>query len=70
MTMELLGGAALVAATITMGLVAGVFGLYAQTIMPGLRRTDDWTFVAVFQAIDRAIVNPWFMASFFSALWR
>jgi uncharacterized membrane protein len=36
--------------------------------MPGLRRTDDRTFVGAFQAIDRAIINPWFMACFFSAL--
>jgi uncharacterized membrane protein len=52
------------AATITMGLVAGVFVLYAHTIMPGLAKTDDRTFVAAFQAIDRAIINPWFMACF------
>lgn len=58
----------LVAATITMGLVAGVLGLYAHTIMPGLRTTDDRTFVGAFQAIDRAIINPWFMATFFGAL--
>lgn len=64
----LFGGAALVAATMTMGLVAGVFSLYATTIMPGLRRTDDRTFVAAFQPIDRAIINPWFMASFLGAL--
>jgi uncharacterized membrane protein len=68
MTMELLRGAALIAATITMGLVAGVFGLFSHTIMPGLRRTDDRTFVAAFQAIDRAIINSWFMASFLGAL--
>jgi len=66
--MELLRGAVLVAATMTVGLVAGVFVLYAHTIMPGLRRTDDRTFVAAFQSIDRAIINPWFMASFFGAL--
>ena len=29
---------------------------------PGLRRLDDQAFVAAFQALDRAIVNPWFMA--------
>ena len=58
----------LVAATVTTGLVAGVFGLYAHAIMPGLRRTDDRTFVAAFQAIDRAIINPWFMSCFFGAL--
>jgi uncharacterized membrane protein len=66
--MELLSGAGLLAATVTMGLVAGVFALYAHTIMPALRRTDDRTFVAAFQSIDRAIINPWFMASFFGAL--
>jgi uncharacterized membrane protein len=66
--MELVRGAALIAATITMGLMAGVFGLYSHTIMPGLRRTDDRTFVGAFQSIDRTILNPWFMASFFGAL--
>ncbi|GAA1397981.1 DUF1772 domain-containing protein [Catellatospora coxensis] len=50
-----------VAATVTMGIMAGVFGLYAHTVMPGLRRTDDRTFVGAFQALDRAIINPWFM---------
>jgi uncharacterized membrane protein len=60
--------ATLMAATITMGLVAGVFVLYAHTIMPGLGKTDDRTFVGAFQAIDRAIINPWFMPMFFGAL--
>jgi len=55
----------LIVATLAMGLVAGVFLLYAHTIMPGLRRTDDRTFVAAFQAIDRAIINPWFMVTSF-----
>jgi uncharacterized membrane protein len=55
----------LLGATLTMGLVAGVFALYAHTIMPALKQTDDRTFVAAFQSIDRAIINPWFMASAF-----
>ncbi len=42
--LKLSQGATLVAATMTMGLMAGVFGLYAHTIMPGLGRTDDRTF--------------------------
>jgi uncharacterized membrane protein len=58
----------LIAATMTMGLMAGVFGIYGNAIMPGLRRTDDRTFVAAFQSIDRAIINPAFMATFFGAL--
>jgi uncharacterized membrane protein len=59
----------LLVATVSMGLVAGVFTLYAHTIMPGLGRTDDRTFVGAFQSIDRAIINPWFLGGgFFGAL--
>jgi uncharacterized membrane protein len=65
---EVFRGAVLIAATITMGLVAGVFFAWANAIMPGLRRTDDRTFVGTFQAVDRAIINPLFMACFFGAL--
>ena len=54
----------LIAATMSMGLVAGVFGLYGHTIMPGLKKTDDRTFIAAFQSIDRAI-NPWFLGGGF-----
>lgn len=56
---------ALLFATVTSGLGAGVFLLYAHTIMPGLGATDDRTFVAGFAAIDRAILNPWFLAGGF-----
>ena len=55
----------LILATLTSGLVAGVYAFYAHTVMPGLGRTDDRTFVAGFQALDRAIVNPWFMGTGF-----
>ena len=55
----------LLLAAVTSGLDAGVFVLYAHTVMPGLARTDDRTFVAAFQAIDRAIINPWFMLGAF-----
>ena len=58
----------LIAATMATGLAAGVFGLYQHTVMRGLARTDDRTFVGAFQAMDRAIINPWFMSSFFGAL--
>jgi uncharacterized membrane protein len=63
--MNTLRAVSLVGATITMGLVTGTFALFAHTIMPGLRNTDDHTFVAAFQSIDRAIVNPWFMSTAF-----
>jgi uncharacterized membrane protein len=66
--MEIVRGAALLAATLTVGLMAGVFGLYANAIMPGLRALDDRTFVGSFQSIDRAIINPLFLGTFFGAL--
>lgn len=52
-------------ASIAAGLTAGVFFLYANAIMPGLRRVDDRTFVGAFQAIDRAIINPIFLGGCF-----
>lgn len=61
-------GQILVAAALTVGLVAGVFALYSHTIMRGLDKTDDRTFVSAFNEIDKAINNPLFMATFFGAL--
>jgi uncharacterized membrane protein len=63
--MEFWRTAVLILATLTVGAMAGVMGLYANTIMPGLRRTDDRTFVGAFQAIDTAIINPLFPLTFF-----
>ena len=57
MSLKLSQTIALLGATLTMGLMASVFGLYAHTIMRGLGHTDDRTFVSAFQAIDRAIIN-------------
>jgi uncharacterized membrane protein len=65
---EFVRSAVLIAATMATGLMAGVFGLYANTIMPGLGRTDDRTFVGAFQSIDKAIINPLFLAIFFGAV--
>ena len=61
MTSTFLRLTTLLGAVLTMGMAAGTFALYADTIMPGLRKTDDRTFVGAFQQIDRAIINPWFM---------
>ena len=66
--LELFRCGALAAATITTGLMAGLYYAYAYSVMPGLSRTDDRTFVAAFQSIDRAIINPVFMVTFFGAL--
>jgi uncharacterized membrane protein len=65
--MSLLRGGALFLAVVTTGIVTGVLQLYAHTVMPGLRRVDDRTFVGAFQAIDRAIINPLFLLAFLGA---
>ena len=60
--------AMLILSVLTVGAMAGVMGLYVNTLMPGLRRTDDRTFVGAFQAIDTAIINPVFLATFLGGL--
>ncbi|TCO45000.1 putative membrane protein [Kribbella antiqua] len=52
---------ALLLATVTTGMMAGVYAIYTNAFMPGLAKTDDKTFVAAFQAVDRAILNPLFL---------
>jgi uncharacterized membrane protein len=65
---ELFRTAVLAAATIATGLVAGLFYAYACSVMLGLGRTDDRTFVDVMQKINVAILNGWFALSFAGAL--
>jgi uncharacterized membrane protein len=65
---EFLRPAVLIIATLLVGLMAGVFAIYANATMPGLAKTDDRTFVGAFQAIDTAIINPLFLSSFFGSL--
>jgi uncharacterized membrane protein len=65
---KLVRAAALILAVVTVGMFAGVFGLYSNAIMPGLRRTDDRTFVGAFQAIDTAVINPRFLSTLFGGL--
>ncbi len=55
-------------ATLAMGLMSGIMALYANTLMPGLRKLDDRTFVGAFQAIDTRIINPLFLGTFLGAL--
>ena len=66
--MDTLQGTLLMAATITMGIAAGVYLLYAFVIMPGLAKTDDRTFVGAFQQIDTAIVGPFLLVFFIGPL--
>ena len=59
--------AALAAATVLMGLSAGLFATFSYAVMPGLRRTDDSTFVHAMRAINVAILNPVFGLVFVGA---
>ncbi|MET7768148.1 anthrone oxygenase family protein [Nocardia sp. NPDC005366] len=60
--------AALVAATLATGLIAGVFYAYAISVMPALGRADDRTIIDVMQKINVVIINPWFLIGFVGTL--
>nr|WP_245573183.1 anthrone oxygenase family protein [Amycolatopsis benzoatilytica] len=55
------------AALVAAGLIAGVFYAYTVSVMPGLSRADDHTFVIAMREINAAIQNVWFMLSFLGA---
>jgi uncharacterized membrane protein len=55
-------------AALTTGLMAGVYYAYACSVMPGLARTGDRTFIDAMQQINVAIQNPVLFAAFFGAL--
>jgi uncharacterized membrane protein len=57
----------LVAALVAAGLVAGLFYAYACSVLPGLGRGDDRTFVEAMRGINIAIVNPVFLLTFLGA---
>jgi uncharacterized membrane protein len=59
--------AALVAATFTSGLSAGLFYAYFFSVMPGLGAGDDRTFVTAMQWINVKILNGWFAVAFAGA---
>lgn len=64
---DVLRSATLVAATIAMGLLAGLFYGFAVAVMPGLGRAEGRTLVDTMQQINVAILNPWFFLSFLGA---
>lgn len=61
-------GVTLIAATVSTGLMAGLFYAFAYSVMPGLGGTDDRTFIDSMQRINKAILNGWFMMIFAGAL--
>ena len=58
----------LAGATLTTGLVAGVFYAYAVSVTLGLAAQPDASYVATMQAINERIQNSLFFLSFFGAV--
>ena len=58
----------LVATVLTTGLMAGIYLAFSLAVMPGLRASDDDTFVRTMRAMNRAIVNPVFFLVFLGPL--
>lgn len=54
----------LVITTTITGLTAGLFYSWSVSVMPGIGRLGDREFLASFQAMNRAIINPVFMICF------
>ncbi|WNV88609.1 anthrone oxygenase family protein [Umezawaea sp. Da 62-37] len=65
--MDTLRGTSLIGATLTTGLMAGLFFAYTCSVMPALRGVDDRAFVDAMQRINVAIVNGWFLLAFLGA---
>jgi uncharacterized membrane protein len=61
-------GIVLAAATVAMGLIAGLYFGWAVSVMPGLADLDDRAFVDAMQQLDDAIRNPLFFLTFLGAL--
>ncbi len=51
----------LIVAVIALALVAGYVLAYANSVMPGLARADDRSFVVANQRVNEAVHNPLFM---------
>ncbi|WP_163543105.1 DUF1772 domain-containing protein [Occultella kanbiaonis] len=58
----------LAAATVAMGLAAGLFYTFSVAVMPGMARARDAAFVEVMHHINTAILNPRFALAFGGAI--
>jgi uncharacterized membrane protein len=53
-----------IAATITTGVMAGIYVAFSSAVMPGLRHTDDRTMVVAMRSINANLQLPWFPPAF------
>jgi uncharacterized membrane protein len=58
----------LAVSTVTVGLMAGFFYAYACSVMVGLDRVDDRTFIVTMQWINATVRNAAFAPAFFGSL--
>jgi uncharacterized membrane protein len=58
--MEALSDVSLFAALLTTGLMAGIYLAFTISVLPGIGRTEDATFVAAMRGMNAAILNPVF----------
>lgn len=58
----------LVAATVCVGLIAGVLGSFAVAVMPALRGASDRTFVETMHRVNVSILNPPFLLTFMGGI--
>lgn len=68
MQLKTLHTVALLAATLTSGLMAGLFAAFSYAVMPGLGGSSDRTFVEAMQKINASILNGWFMFCFLGGI--
>ncbi|MFI0719147.1 DUF1772 domain-containing protein [Streptomyces sp. NPDC021224] len=66
--MKTLQQTTLILTALATGLMAGLFAAFAYSVMPGLARSSDRTFVETMQNINKAILNPVFMLPFMTAI--
>lgn len=66
--MRLLQLLALLASTLSVGLMAGLFTGFSYAVMPGLKALDDRGWIAGMQHINRVILNGWFMTAFLGSV--
>lgn len=52
-------------AIVTLALSAGLFYAWSISAIPGFKKVGDRSFLESMQAINRAILNPWFFIIFF-----
>ncbi|MGA4837466.1 DUF1772 domain-containing protein [Streptomyces sp. G45] len=58
----------LLAATLSTGLMAGLFAAFSYAVMPGLARSSDRTLIETMQTINMAILNPVFILPFLGSI--